>query len=154
MAVSLGMLTTPEQFENIIVRQSTNGGVVRIRDVARVELGSQVYTTYARLNGQPGAVLAIYQLPGTNGLAAAEGVKQRMAELKERFPRGVDYVIALDTTLPVTAGIEEMVKTLLEALVPVVIVVYVFLHNWRATLIPLLSVPGSHNWTFFFFPSA
>src|SRR5260370_2283893 len=152
MAVSRGLLTTPEQFESIIVRQSTNGGVVRIRDVARVELGSQVYTTYARLNGQPGAVLAIYQVPGTNGLAAAESVKQRMADLKERFPRGVDYVIALDTTLPVTAGVEEMVKTLLEALGLVVIVVYVFLQSWRATLIPLLAVPVSLIGTFIFFP--
>ena len=152
MAVARGQLTTPEQFGSIIVRQSTNGGVVRISDVASVELGSQVYSTYARLNGQPSAVLAIYQLPGINGLTAAEGVKQRMAELKARFPRGMDYVIALDTTLPVTAGIEEMVKTLLEALGLVVIVVYLFLQSWRATLIPLLAVPVSLIGTFIFFP--
>jgi hydrophobic/amphiphilic exporter-1 (mainly G- bacteria), HAE1 family len=152
MAVSRGLLTTPEQFGNITVRQSTNGGVVRIRDVASVELGSQVYSTYARLNGQPSAVLAIYQLPGTNGLTAAQGVKRRMAEVKARFPRGMEYVIALDTTLPVTAGIEEMVKTLLEALGLVVIVVYLFLQSWRATLIPLLAVPVSLIGTFIFFP--
>src|SRR5246500_1734525 len=152
MAVSRGLLTTPEQFGNITVRQSTNGGVVRIRDVASVELGSQVYSTYARLNGQPSAVLAIYQLPGTNGLTAAQGVKQRMAEGKARFPRGMEYVIALDTTMPVTAGIEEMVKTLLEALGLVVIVVYLFLQSWRATLIPLLAVPVSLIGTFIFFP--
>src|SRR6201984_1002617 len=152
MAVSRGLLTTPEQYGNIIVRQSTNGGVVRIRDVASVELGSQVYSTYARLNGQPSAVLAIYQLPGTNGLTAAQGVKRRMAEVKARFPHGMDYVIALDTTLPVTAGVAEMVKTLLEALGLVVIVVYLFLQSWRATLIPLLAVPVSLIGTFIFFP--
>ncbi|MBV9731456.1 MAG: efflux RND transporter permease subunit, partial [Verrucomicrobia bacterium] len=152
MAVARGQLTTPDEFANIIVHQSTNGGVVRIRDVASVELGSQVYNTYARLNGQPSAVLAIYQLPGTNGLTAAEGVKKRMVELKARFPRGMDYVIALDTTLPVTAGIEEMVKTLLEALGLVAIVVYLFLQSWRATLIPLLAVPVSLIGTFIFFP--
>ncbi len=152
MAVARGQLTTPDEFGNIIVRQSTNGGVVRIRDVASVELGSQVYNTYARLNGQPSAVLAIYQLPGINGLTAAEGVKRRMNELKARFPHGMDYVIALDTTLPVTAGIAEMIKTLLEALGLVVIVVYLFLQSWRATLIPLLAVPVSLIGTFIFFP--
>ena len=154
MAVAQGQLTTPEQFGSIIVRQSTNGGIVRIRDVARVELGSQVYSTYARLNGQPSAVIALYQLPGINGLTAAEGVKQRMAELRARFPRGMDYVIALDTTLPVTAGIEEMVKTLLEALGLVVIVVYLFLQSWRATLIPLLGGPGVIDRHVCFLPSA
>jgi HAE1 family hydrophobic/amphiphilic exporter-1 len=152
MAVARGQLTTPEEFGNIVVRQSTNGGVVRVRDVASVELGSQVYNTYARLNGQPSAVLAIYQLPGINALTAAEGVKRRMNELKARFPQGMDYVIALDTTVPVTAGIQEMIKTLLEALGLVVIVVYLFLQSWRATLIPLLAVPVSLIGTFIFFP--
>ncbi|HEX3443652.1 MAG TPA: efflux RND transporter permease subunit, partial [Chthoniobacterales bacterium] len=152
MAVARGQLTTPEEFANIVVRQSTNGGVVRIRDVASVELGSQVYNTYARLNGQPSAVLAIYQLPGINALTAAEGIKRRMNELKARFPQGMEYAIALDTTLPVTAGIQEMIKTLLEALGLVVIVVYLFLQSWRATLIPLLAVPVSLIGTFIFFP--
>ena len=152
MAVSRGLLSTPEQFGNVIVRQESNGGVIRVRDVARVELGTQVYATYARLNGQPSAVLAVYQLPGTNALAAANGVKKRLTELQQRFPRGMDYVISLDTTLPVTAGIEEMAKTLLEALGLVVIVVYLFLQSWRATLIPLLAVPVSLIGTFLFFP--
>jgi HAE1 family hydrophobic/amphiphilic exporter-1 len=152
MAVSRGLLSTPEQFGNVIVRQESNGGVIRVRDVARVELGAQVYTTYARLNGQPSAVLAVYQLPGANALAAAEGVKKRLTELQQRFPRGMDYVISLDTTLPVTAGIEEMVKTLLEALGLVIVVVYLFLQSWRATLIPLLAVPVSLIGTFLFFP--
>ena len=152
MAVSRGLLTAPEQFGDIIVRQESNGGVIRLRDVARVELGAQVYNTYARLNGQPSAVLAVYQLPGTNALAAAAGVKKRLLELQQRFPRGMDYVISLDTTLPVTAGIEEMAKTLIEALGLVVVVVFLFLQSWRATLIPLLAVPVSLIGTFIFFP--
>jgi HAE1 family hydrophobic/amphiphilic exporter-1 len=152
MAVARGLLTTPDQFGNIIVRQEENGGVIRIRDVARVELGSQVYNTHARLNGRPSAILAVYQLPGSNALAAADGVKKRMKELQQRFPRGMDYVISLDTTLPVTAGVEEMGKTLVEALGLVVIVVYLFLQSWRATLIPLLAVPVSLIGTFLFFP--
>jgi hydrophobic/amphiphilic exporter-1 (mainly G- bacteria), HAE1 family len=152
MSVSRGLLTTPEQFGDIIVRQKSNGGVIRLRDVARVELGAQVYNTYARLNGQPSAVLAVYQLPGTNALAAADGVKKRLLELQQRFPRGMDCVISLDTTLPVTAGIEEMAKTLIEALGLVVVVVFLFLQSWRATLIPLLAVPVSLIGTFLFFP--
>jgi len=152
MGVSRGLLVTPEQFADIAIRVQSNGGVVRIRDVARVELGSQVYTTRARVNGQPSAVIAIYQLPGTNALAAATGVKKLMAELKQRFPRGLDYVIALDTTKPVTAGIKEMVKTLVEALGLVILVVYLFLQSWRATLIPLLAVPVSLVGTFIVFP--
>src|SRR6516165_8852119 len=152
MGVSRGLLVTPEQFADIAIRVQSNGGVVRIRDVARVELGSQVYTTRARVNGQPSAVIAIYQLPGTNALAAATGVKKLMAELKQRFPRGLDYVIALDTTKPVTAGIKEMVRTLVEALGLVILVVYLFLQSWRATLIPLLAVPVSLVGTFIVFP--
>ena len=152
MAVSRGLLTAPEQFGDIIVRQESNGGVIRLRDVARVELGAQVYNTYARVNGQSSAVLAVYQLPGTNALAAADGVKKRLLELQQRFPRGMDYVISLDTTLPVTAGIEEMAKTLIEALGLVVVVVFLFLQSWRATLIPLLAVPVSLIGTFIFFP--
>jgi HAE1 family hydrophobic/amphiphilic exporter-1 len=152
MTVSRGQLVTPEQFGDIAIRVQSNGAVVRIKDVARVELGSQVYTTKARLNGQPSAVIAVYQLPGTNALAAAGGVKKRMAELKRRFPRGLDYVISLDTTKPVRAGIKEIVKTLLEALGLVILVVYLFLQSWRATLIPLLAVPVSLVGTFIVFP--
>src|SRR6516162_8346352 len=127
MGVSRGLLVTPEQFGDIIIRVQSNGGVVRIKDVARVELGSQTYNTRARLNGQPTAAIAIYQLPGSNALAAANGVKKLMAELKQRFPKGLDYVISLDTSKPVTAGIKGMVKTLVEALGLVILVVYLFL---------------------------
>ena len=152
MGVSRGLLVTPEQFGEIIISVQSNGGIVRIKDVARVELGSQTYNTRARLNGQPTAAIAIYQQPGTNALAAANGVKKLMAELKQRFPKGLDYVISLDTTKPVTAGIKEMIKTLVEALALVILVVYLFLQSWRATLIPLLAVPVSLVGTFVFFP--
>jgi hydrophobe/amphiphile efflux-1 (HAE1) family protein len=152
MAVAKGQLVTPEQFGDIVVREEQDGGAVRMRDVARVDLGSQVYTTNARLNGQPSAIIALYQLPGTNGLAAANGVKKLMAKLSQRFPQGLEYVISLDTTQPVTAGILEMLKTLGEALVLVILVVYLFLQSWRATLIPLLAIPVSLIGTFILFP--
>src|ERR1700726_1594358 len=151
-ARSQGRLVTPEEFGNIVVRQQSDGGTVRLRDVARAELGAQSYNTRGRLNGKPAAVVSIYQLPGTNALAAANGVKKLLETLKQRFPHGLDYVISLDTTQPVTAGIREMVKTLLEALGLVILVVYLFLQSWRATLIPLLAVPVSLIGTFVLFP--
>jgi HAE1 family hydrophobic/amphiphilic exporter-1 len=152
MAVAKGQLATPEQFGDIVIREQSDGGTVRLRDVARVELGSQVYTTKARLNGQPSAIIALYQLPGTNALVAADGVKRLMTRLSQRFPQGLEYVISLDTTQPVRAGIWEMIKTLVEALALVILVVYLFLQSWRATLIPLLAVPVSLLGTFMLFP--
>jgi multidrug efflux pump len=151
-ARSQGRLVTAEEFGNIVVRQQSDGATVRLRDVARAELGAQSYNTRGRLNGKPAAVVSIYQLPGTNALAAASGVKELLETAKQRFPRGLDYVISLDTTQPVTAGIREMVKTLLEALGLVILVVYLFLQSWRATLIPLLAVPVSLVGTFVLFP--
>src|ERR1700693_5133836 len=151
-ARSQGRLVTAEEFGNIVVRQQSDGGTVRLRDVARAELGAQSYNTRGRLNGKPAAVVSIYQLPGTNALAAANGVKKLLETLKQRFPHGLDYVISLDTTQPVIAGIREMVKTLLEALGLVILVVYLFLQSWRATLIPLLAVPVSLIGTFVLFP--
>ena len=152
MAVARGSLITPEQFGQIVVRERATGATVRLKDVAKLELGSQVYSTRARMNGQPSAIMALYQLPGANSLVAADGVKRLLNELKQRFPQGLEYVIALDTTLPVTAGIHEMVKTLVEALALVAVVVFFFLQSWRATLIPLLAVPVSLVGTFIFFP--
>ena len=152
MAVARGSLLTPEQFGQIVVRESSTGATVRLKDLARLELGSQVYSTRARMNGQPSSIIALYQLPGTNSLVAAEGVKRLLIELKQRFPQGLEYVIALDTTRPVTAGIHEMIKTLVEALALVAVVVFLFLQSWRATLIPLLAVPVSLIGTFVFFP--
>jgi hydrophobic/amphiphilic exporter-1 (mainly G- bacteria), HAE1 family len=147
-----GRLTTPEQFGDIIVRENPNGGAVRVRDVARVELGAQSYTLMGRMNGKPAAVLAIYQLPGSNAVNDSKGVQALMAQLKKSFPPDMDYAIALDQTKAVTEGIREIVVTLGIALVLVIIVVYLFLQGWRATLIPLLAVPVSLVGTFAFFP--
>ena len=129
-----------------------DGGVVRVRDVARIELGSQDYTVVGRFNGKPGAIIAAYQLPGSNAVEAAAGVKKLMAEMKQRFPADMDFVVSLDTTLSVTEGIKEIVKTLAIALVLVILVVYLFLQSWRSTLIPLLAVPVSLVGTFVLFP--
>jgi HAE1 family hydrophobic/amphiphilic exporter-1 len=148
-----GRLTTPEEFEQIVVRAAPDGGIVRVKDVARVELGAQDYTIVGHLNGKPSAIVAVYQLPGSNAVQAADGVKKLLAEQKQRLPQGVDYTIALDTTRAVSEGIREIVVTLLIAIVLVIIVVYIFLQGWRATLIPLLAVPVSLVGTFILFPA-
>jgi len=147
-----GRLTTPEQFGNIIVREAPNGGTVRVKDVARVELGTQDYSMICRLNGKPAAGIAIYQLPGSNAVQTAAGVRQLMEQLKQRFPGDIDYAISLDQTLPVTEGMKEIIETLVIAILLVIIVVYLFLQDWRATLIPMLAVPVSLVGTFVVFP--
>ena len=147
-----GRLTSPEEFGQIVVRESPGGAVVRLKDVARIELGAQNYSVLGRLNGKPGAIIAAYQLPGSNAVQAADGVKKLMAEVKTRLPHDVDYVVSLDTTRAVTEGMKEIVLTLVIAIVLVIIVVYIFLQGWRATLIPLLAVPVSLVGTFIFFP--
>src|SRR5215469_4871205 len=138
-----GRLVTSQQFGQIVVRANPDGSIVRLKDVARVELGTQNYNYIGRLDGKPSAIVALYQLPGSNAVQAGNAAKKLMADMKQRFPPGLDYAVALDTTLPVTEGIREIVKTLFEALVLVIIVVYIFLQGWRATLIPLLAVPVS-----------
>lgn len=150
---SEGRLPSPEEFGNIVVRSNPDGSVLYMKDVARIELGAQTYNIVGRYNGKPAAVLAIYQLPGTNAVQAAAGVRKLMAEAKSRFPQDLDYAIALDTTLAVTEGLHEIQKTLFEAIVLVIIVVYIFLQGWRATLIPLLAVPVSLICTFVVFPA-
>ena len=147
-----GRLVTPKQFGNIVLRENAGGGVVRVKDVARVELGVQYYSLMGRLNGKPSAVLAIYQLPGSNAVDTAAGVKKLMAQLKSRFPNDITYAISLDQTRAVTEGIKEILITLLIALGLVILVVYLFLQDWRATLIPLLAVPVSLVGTFVVFP--
>src|SRR5512136_2716771 len=149
---SQGRLENEKEFGNIVIRANADGSLVRVKDVGRIELGAQSYSMIGRLNAKPAALIALYQLPGTNAIAAADGAKKVMAELKERFPADLDYVVALDTTLAVTEGIKEIVKTLYEALILVIIVVFIFLQGWRATLIPLLAVPVSLVGTFVFFP--
>jgi len=148
-----GRLTSPEEFGGIIIRELPDGGVVRVRDVARAELGSQDYSVTGRLNGKPSAIMAVYQLPGTNAVQAADGVKKLMAEVKKQFPLDMDYVVSLDTTRSVTEGMKDIVITLLIAIALVTLVVYLFLQGWRATLIPLLAVPVSLIGTFLLFPA-
>jgi len=147
-----GRLVSPEEFGQIVVRETPDGGTVRVRDVARIELGSQDYSITGRFNGRPSAVIAAYQLPGSNAVDAAAGVRKLMAQMKQRFPEDMDFAIALDTTRSVTEGMKEIVVTLLIALALVILVVYIFLQGWRATLIPLLAVPVSLVGTFVFFP--
>jgi HAE1 family hydrophobic/amphiphilic exporter-1 len=147
-----GRLTSPAQFEKVVVREAPDGGIVRVKDVARVELGEKDYSIVSRLNGQPAAIIAIYQLPGSNAVQTAAGVRKLMAEMKPRFPQDMDYAISLDQTSAVTEGMREIIVTLLIAIVLVLLVVYLFLQDWRATLIPMLAVPVSLVGTFMLFP--
>src|SRR5436309_2755304 len=147
-----GRLASLADFENVVVRARPDGALVRVKDVARVELGAQNYIRRGRLNGQPAAIVAVYQLPGSNAIEAMRGATKLMEEIKARFPADLDYVTALDTTLAVSAGIREIVKTLVEALLLVVLVVFIFLQGFRATLIPLLAVPVALVGAFMVFP--
>jgi HAE1 family hydrophobic/amphiphilic exporter-1 len=147
-----GRLQTPEEFGDIVVREGPDGGVVHVKDVASVELGSQDYNVVTRLDGKPTAVIGIYQLPGSNAVEAAKGVRKLMSKMKESFPADLDYDITLDTTDAVRAGMEEIVFTLAIAFVLVILVVYLFLQDWRATIIPMLAVPVSLVGTFVVFP--
>jgi HAE1 family hydrophobic/amphiphilic exporter-1 len=123
-----------------------------VKDVARIELAADDYSIISRLNGKPSAIVAVYQLPGSNAVQAATAVRKLMSEMKHRFPEDVDYVVSLDQTNAVTEGMREIVQTLAIAIVLVIVVVYLFLQDWRATLIPLLAVPVSLVGTFLFFP--
>src|SRR5262245_15428320 len=147
-----GRLATAEEFGQIVVRTGSDGSVVRLRDVSRIELGALSYNQTGRFNGQPSALIAVFQAPGANALNVANGVKAQMRELKERFPSDLDYQVGLDTSLPVTEGMKEIASTLWEAMILVILVVFLFLQNWRATLIPLIAVPVSLIGTFAFFP--
>ncbi|MCX5814541.1 MAG: multidrug efflux RND transporter permease subunit [Proteobacteria bacterium] len=147
-----GRLVSPEDFEAIVVRANPDGSIVRLKDVARVELGAQAYNVKSRIDGRDAGMLGIYQLPGSNALTTVEGVKKVMEEAKKRFPADLDYVVSLDTTRSINEGISEIIKTLLEALALVILVVFLFLQGWRATLIPALAVPVSLIGTFAVFP--
>jgi HAE1 family hydrophobic/amphiphilic exporter-1 len=147
-----GRLLDEQQFGDIILRTNPDGSQIRLKDVARLELGTQLYNAIGRHNGGPAAVLAVYQIPGSNAVDVANRIKSTMEDLSKRFPRDMNYLISLDTTLPVIEGINEIVHTLLEAVVLVIIVVFIFLQNWRATLIPLMTVPVSLVGAFMFFP--
>jgi hydrophobic/amphiphilic exporter-1 (mainly G- bacteria), HAE1 family len=147
-----GRLITPEEFENIIIRQSPNGAVVRIKDIGRTEMGSQDYNSFGRLNGKPGGAMAVYLLPGANQLKAAETIYETMAHAKTLFPSDMDYKVVYDTTPAVEASIKSIEHTFIEALILVTVVVFIFLQNIRATIIPLITIPVSLIGTFIFFP--
>jgi HAE1 family hydrophobic/amphiphilic exporter-1 len=147
-----GRLITPDDFGSIVLRANPNGSVVRLRDVARIELGARIYNMRSRIDGKPAALMAVYQLPGTNAVATVEGARKVMEKLQKRFPPDLRYTISLDTTRSINEGIREVVKTLFAALALVILVVYVFLQGWRATLIPALAVPVSLIGTFAVFP--
>src|SRR3954464_7051368 len=147
-----GRLVTPEEFENIIIRQTGTGAVVRLKDIGRAELGSQDYNSFGRLNGKPGGAMAVYLLPGANQLRAAETIYETMEHAKSLFPPDMDFKVVYDTTPAVEASIEAILHTFIEALILVIIVVFVFLQNIRATIIPLLTIPVSLVGTFIFFP--
>ena len=147
-----GRLVTPDEFNNIIIRESEKGAQVRVKDIGRVELGSQDYNSFGRLNGKPAGSMAVYLLPGANQLQAAEAIYETMQHSKTLFPPDMDYEIVYDTTPAVEASIHEIVKTFIEAVILVTLVVFIFLQNFRATFIPLLTVPVSLIGTFIFFP--
>ena len=147
-----GRRVQAEQFGEIIVRANPDGSFVRLRDVARIELGSQTYMQIGRFQGKPAAIVAVYQSPGSNALETAGALKSQMEEMAARFPADMSYAVALDTTLPVSEGITEIMHTLVEAMVLVIVVVFLFLQGWRATLIPLIAVPVSLIGAFIFFP--
>jgi HAE1 family hydrophobic/amphiphilic exporter-1 len=147
-----GRLVSEEEFGQIVIRANPDGSIVRLKDVARIELGTQDYTLKGRSDGKPAAVVALYQMPGSNAIATVEGVKRLLEEVKGRFPADLDYTIGLDTTRAISEGIREIVKTLLLALLLVILVVFVFLQGWRATLIPACAVPVSLIGTFAVFP--
>jgi multidrug efflux pump len=147
-----GRLVTAQEFENIIIRETETGAAIRVKDVGRVELGSQDYNSFGRLNGGPSGAMAVYLLPGANQLTAAEAIYATMERAKGLFPADMDYKIVYDTTPAVEASIESIVHTFLEAIVLVTLVVFIFLQNLRATIIPLITVPVSLIGTFIFFP--
>ena len=147
-----GRLVEPAEFGDVVIRENPDGSSVKVKDVARIELGALTYQQYGTFNGQPAAVIAAFQTPGSNALDVADNIRKTMADLATRFPPGIKYQVSLDTTAPVKAGIREIVETLLEAIALVVLVVFVFLQSWRATLIPLLTVPVSLVGAFMMFP--
>ncbi len=148
-----GRLLTAEEFGNVILRANPDGSLVRIKDVARIQLGAESYDQQAYMNGAPSSLLLLFQNPGSNALEAANRAKAKMAELAKRFPPDMAVTLTLDTTVPVTEGAWEIVKTLLEAIGLVVLVVFIFLQSWRATLIPILTIPVSLVGAFMFFPA-
>jgi hydrophobic/amphiphilic exporter-1 (mainly G- bacteria), HAE1 family len=149
---ALGLLKEPKEFEEIIIRSNPDGSQVKVRDVARVELGAQTYDLRARLNKSPAGAIGIYLAPGANAIQTADNVRRILDDAKSRFPPDMTYDITLDSTLPIKASMEEIVHTLFEAVVLVLLVVFVFLQSFRATIIPMCTVPVSLLGAFIMFP--
>jgi HAE1 family hydrophobic/amphiphilic exporter-1 len=149
---ALGLLREPKEFEEIIIRSNPDGSQVKLKDVARVELGAQTYDMRARLNRSPAGAIGVYLAPGANAIETADNVKRIMEEARTRFPPDMEYDITLDSTLPIKASLEAIVHTLVEAVILVLIVVYLFLQSFRATLIPMCTVPVSLLGAFILFP--
>ena len=143
-----GRLTDPQEFKNIVVKAKADGSIIKVGDVARIELGSETYGWFGQLNGKPAALVAIYQLPDANALELAENIRAEMERLSERFPDDLAYNVTYDTTLYVKTSINEVLITLFQALVLVILVVYIFLQDWRSTLIPAIAIPVSLIGTF------
>ncbi len=150
---ALGLLKDPKEFEEIIIRSNPDGSQVKIKDVARVELGAQTYDLRARLNKTPAGAIGIYLAPGANAIETAKNVKKILEEAKTRFPPDMAYDITLDSTLPIKASMDEIVHTLVEAVILVLIVVFIFLQSFRATIIPMCTVPVSLLGAFILFPA-
>ena len=138
-----GRLTSPEEFGNIILRTESGGRILRLRDVAHIDLGSASYSVVSQLDGRPTAAIAIYQQPGSNSLDVSTGVKAKMQELSQNFPAGVQYNVTLDTTDVIHASIDEVMVTFFETTLLVVLVIFLFLQNWRAVIIPCITIPVS-----------
>lgn len=147
-----GRLETEKEFGDIVIRTNPNGSQVRVKDVARIELGAELYNSFTRLNEKDAAVIVVYQTPGSNALEIASTIKGIMADLKKDFPDDLDYTMSLDTTLAIEAGISEIITTLIEALILVILVVFIFLQDWRSTVIPSVAIPVSLIGAFILFP--
>jgi hydrophobe/amphiphile efflux-1 (HAE1) family protein len=147
-----GRFETPEEFGEIVVRTNSDGSRTLLKDITRIELGSKDYSGFGRYNGAPAALIGIYQAPGSNALEVAAGVRRALDELKRRFPADLDWAVPYDTTPAVSASMREIIETLVEATLLVILVVFLFLQSWRATLIPLVTVPVSLIGTFAVFP--
>jgi HAE1 family hydrophobic/amphiphilic exporter-1 len=145
-------LQSKEEFGEIVIRTTEGGSQVKVKHIARVELGVETYTAFTRLNKKPCAMIALYQAPGSNAVELAEQIRVEMARLSQSFPEGINYDISLDTTKPITAGIDEIIETLFIALALVIFVVFIFIQDWRATLIPTIAIPVSLVGAFIVFP--
>ena len=138
-----GRLSSPDEFGNIILRSESEGKMLRLKDVARIDLGAASYSVVSQLRGHPTAAIAIYQQPGSNSLDVSKGVKEKMKELAQNFPSGIEYNVTLDTTDVINASIDEVLVTFLETTLLVVLVIFLFLQNWRAVIIPCITIPVS-----------